>query len=95
MKEQDWVEVFDNAMQNAMVYGTGFVRVAKTENGRLELSVVKPEDYQWLEPNEAVKEAQGRVYDLLLADDGQAWKEAERYLERARPDLAMRLREKR
>lgn len=31
--------------------------------------------------------AQSRIFDLLLGDDGQAWKEAERYIERERPDL--------
>ena len=39
-------------------------------------------------------EAQDRLFDILLGDDGQAWKEAERYLERTRPDLYQRLKEK-
>lgn len=87
--DQMMIEVY----ANAMIHGTGFLKLAMTPQG-LEWTVVKPEDYQWLEPNEAAKEAQGRVYDLLLADDGQAWKEARRYLQRARPDLWMRLEAK-
>lgn len=31
--------------------------------------------------------SQNRLFDVLVGDDGQAWKEAERYLERERPDL--------
>jgi hypothetical protein len=41
------------------------------------------------------KEAQDRLFDILLGDDGQAWKEAERYLERVRPDLYQKLKDKR
>lgn len=40
-------------------------------------------------------EAQDRLFDILLGDDGQAYKEAEKYLQRARPDLYQRLKEKR
>lgn len=40
-------------------------------------------------------EAQDRLFDILLDDDGQAWSEAERYLEKNRPDLYQRLLEKR
>ena len=32
-------------------------------------------------------EAQNRVYDMALGDDGEAWCEAHKYLERERPDL--------
>ena len=39
-------------------------------------------------------EAQDRLFDILLGDDGQAYKEAEKYLQRARPDLYQRLKEK-
>ena len=35
--------------------------------------------------------AQDRLFDVLLGDDGQAWKEAERYIERTRPDLYERI----
>ena len=38
-----------------------------------------------------VAAAQDRLFDVLLGDDGQAWKEAERYLEKARPDLYERI----
>lgn len=87
--DQMMIEVYSHAM----IYGTGFLKLAMTPKG-LEWSVVDPKDYQWLEPNDAAKAAQDRVYDLLLGDDGQAWKEAERYLQRARPDLWMKLGEK-
>lgn len=36
-------------------------------------------------------EAQNRVYDMALGDDGEAWCEAHKYLERERPDLYRRL----
>lgn len=35
---------------------------------------------------------QARLFDVLVGDDGQAWAEAERYLETARPDLFATLR---
>ena len=38
-----------------------------------------------------LEEAESRLFDMCLGDDGQAWKEAERYLERHRPDLFERL----
>lgn len=38
-----------------------------------------------------VEAAQDRLFDVLLGDDGQAWKEAERYIERTRPDLYERI----
>ena len=38
-------------------------------------------------PIDAVKAAQDRIFDMLLSDDGQAWKEARKYLEKSRPDL--------
>lgn len=40
-----------------------------------------------------LQDAQNRLFDMLLGDDGQAWKEAERYLERTRPDLHERLKQ--
>jgi len=42
-------------------------------------------------PVSDVGAAQDRLFDILLGDDGQAWKEAERYLEKARPDLYERI----
>lgn len=38
-----------------------------------------------------LQQAQDRLFDVLLGDDGQAHKEAERYLERANPGLYRRL----
>lgn len=34
-----------------------------------------------------------RLFDILLGDDGQAWKEAEKYLQQDRPHLFARLRD--
>lgn len=53
MKDQDWVEVFDEAMHNAVVYGTGFIKVTTNGPGGLQLSVVDPKDYRYIEPIEA------------------------------------------
>jgi len=39
--------------------------------------------------------SQDRLFDVLLGDDGQSWKEAERYMERARPDLYERIQQHR
>lgn len=41
------------------------------------------------------QDAHNRLFDMLLGDDGQAWKEAERYLERANPELYARLQAQR
>lgn len=43
---------------------------------------------------EQLDRAHGRIYDMALCDDGQAFIESERYLERYAPDLYQRLREK-
>ena len=51
--------------------------------------------FRALRPVHPEHEAQERLFDILLGDDGQAYKEAERYLERTRPDLHQRLKEKR
>ena len=42
-------------------------------------------------PAQDTASVQDRLFDMLLDDDGQAWKEAERYLEKARPDLYERI----
>ena len=48
MKDQDWVEVFDEAYMNAVVHGTGFIRMTTNGPGGLQLSVVDPKDYRYL-----------------------------------------------
>ena len=53
MKDQDWVEAFDEAIQNAVVYGTGFIKVTTNGPGGLQLSVVDPKDYRYIVPIEA------------------------------------------
>lgn len=40
---------------------------------------------------ERLKQAEDRIFDVLLADDGQAYKEARKYLEQYRPDLIERI----
>lgn len=45
--------------------------------------------------NHLLKEAHGRIYDMLLGDDGQAWDEAESYLERVNKEIHKKLLEKR
>ena len=43
------------AAENAMLYGTGFIKIAMV-NGKIEGSVVSPNDYRYIEPIELEKE---------------------------------------
>ncbi len=52
MTEDDLAKTYEQATHNALVYGAGFVKVALV-NGRLEVSVVDPRDYRYIEPIEA------------------------------------------
>lgn len=52
-RDKDWVEAFNEAYMNAVVYGTGFIKVTTNGPGGLQLSVVDPKDYRYLEPIEA------------------------------------------
>lgn len=52
-KVKDWVEAFDEAYMNAVMHGTGFIKVTTNGPGGLQLSVVDPKDYRYLEPIEA------------------------------------------
>jgi len=54
-----------------------------------DMLVYKPRQY--VDPAD---EPQRRLFDILLGDDGQAYKEARKYLERARPDLYNQLKDK-
>ena len=45
---QDWVASFDEAYHNAVIYGTGFIRVTANGPEGLNLSVVDPKDYRYL-----------------------------------------------
>jgi len=45
---QDWVASFDEAYHNAVIYGTGFIRVTANGPEGLNLSVVDPKDYFYL-----------------------------------------------
>lgn len=54
MTEDDLARTYEQATHNALVYGTGFVRVSLV-NGRLEVTVVDPRDYKYIEPIEEEK----------------------------------------
>lgn len=47
-KDLDWVDYFDQAYYNAVVHGTGFIRVSVNGPEGLSLSVVDPKDYRYL-----------------------------------------------
>ena len=47
-KDLDWVDYFDQAYYNAVVHGTGFIRVSVNGPEGLNLSVVDPKDYRYL-----------------------------------------------
>ena len=49
-KELDWVDYFDQAYHNAVIYGTGFIRITVNGPKGLEMSVVDPKDYRYIEP---------------------------------------------
>ncbi len=45
LTDQQLIEV----MSHALIYGTGFIKVANTPQG-IEWSVVEPRDYRYIEP---------------------------------------------
>jgi hypothetical protein len=47
-KDLDWVDYFDQAYYNAVVHGTGFIRISVNGPEGLNLSVVDPKDYRYL-----------------------------------------------
>ncbi len=47
-REYDWVQCFDEAYRNAMIYGTGFIQVTVNSPKGLQLSVVPPEHYHYI-----------------------------------------------
>ena len=55
MTEDDLAKTYEQATNNALVYGTGFVKVALV-NGSLEVSVVDPRDYRYIERIEEIKD---------------------------------------
>ncbi len=65
---QDWVASFDEAYHNAVVYGTGFIRVTANGPEGLNLSVVDPKDYFYL--GEKVPEKHTNGTPLLDAMKG-------------------------
>ena len=74
MKDQDWVEVFDEAYMNAVVHGTGFIRMTTNGPGGLQLSVVDPKDYRYLmdapegvQPDERTKAIRALMDSVAMA----------------------------
>lgn len=74
MKDQDWVEVFDEAYMNAVVHGTGFIRMTTNGPGGLQLSVVDPKDYRYLmdapedvQPDERTKAIRALMDSVVMA----------------------------
>ena len=49
-RDLDWVDYFDQAYHNAVIYGTGFIRITVNGPKGLEMSVVDPKDYRYIEP---------------------------------------------
>jgi hypothetical protein len=80
-KDLDWVDYFDKAYYNAVVYGTGFIRVSVNGPEGLSLSVVDPKDYRYLmeEPPSTwvglTDEEQSFVYDQVkqIVDSKPFW----------------------
>ena len=59
MNDQDWVACFDKAVEHAIVYGTGFIKVTTNSPSGLQLSVVDPKDYRYIVPIEAEEVKRG------------------------------------
>ena len=57
MTEDDLAKTYEEAMHNALVYGAGFVKVALVK-GAIEVSVVDPRDYRYIEPIEAEEKSE-------------------------------------
>ncbi len=58
MTEEQLAQTYEEATKNALIYGAGFVKVALV-NGTLEVSVVDPRDYRYIEPIEAQEVSHG------------------------------------
>ena len=54
MTEEELSDTYLQATHNALLYGTGFVKVALVK-GVMEVSVVDPRDYRYIEPIEEEK----------------------------------------
>lgn len=67
----DWVECFDEAMQNAIMYGTGFIKVTTNGPEGITLSVVKPEDYRYV-----MEEPESKSQALTKKEAEDAWEES-------------------
>jgi hypothetical protein len=74
VSEQDWVGCFDEAYMNAVVHGTGFIRVTTNGPGGLQLSVVDPKDYRYLmdapeevQPDERTKAIRALMDSVVMA----------------------------
>jgi hypothetical protein len=47
-QDLDWVDLFDEAYKNALIHGTGFIKITVNSPKGLEMSVVSPADYHYL-----------------------------------------------
>ena len=63
-KDLDWVDYFDRAYHNAVIYGTGFIKVSVNGPEGLSLSVVEPKDYRYL-----MDEPPHRIWEGLTEDE--------------------------
>ena len=70
MADQDWVSCFNKAYENALVHGTGFIKVTANSPKGLELSVVAPEDYHYIAPVKAEPTDKPKEHESYLVHGG-------------------------
>ncbi len=80
-KSKDWVEVFDEAYMNAVIHGTGFIRIAANGPKGLEMSVVDPKDYRYLmdvpaevQPDETTRAIRALMDSVVMASKSKGIK---------------------
>ncbi len=68
---KQWLDAFEDALQNAVIHGTGFIKVTTNGPQGLELSVVKPEDYRYVmeDPPDRPRKSQA----LTTEEVEEAW----------------------
>lgn len=81
MSEQDWVGCFDEAYMNAVIHGTGFIRITANGPKGLEMSVVDPKDYRYLmdvpaevQPDETTKAIRALMDSVVMASKSRGIK---------------------
>ena len=80
-KVKDWVEAFDEAYMNAVMHGTGFIKVTTNGPGGLQLSVVDPKDYRYLmdtaaetKPDEMTRAIRALMDSVVMASNSKGIK---------------------